>query len=64
MSLLTERRARPPAGLAGGEPGAPGENRLLRAGEEEALPAKATFRARAGDVISVRTPGGGGWGRA
>src|SRR5690606_14518496 len=64
VSLLTERRARPPAGLAGGGPGAPGENRLLRAGEEEALPAKATCRARAGDVISVRTPGGGGWGRA
>lgn len=63
VSLLTERRARPPAGLAGGEPGAPGENRLLRAGQEEVLPAKVTFRARAGDVISVRTPGGGGWGR-
>ncbi|MFO7260256.1 MAG: hydantoinase B/oxoprolinase family protein [bacterium] len=64
VSLLTERRARRPAGLAGGEPGAPGENRLLRAGEERPLPAKVTFLARAGDVISVRTPGGGGWGRA
>jgi len=64
VSLLTERRARRPAGLAGGEPGAPGENRLLRASEERPLPAKVTFLARAGDVISVRTPGGGGWGRA
>lgn len=64
VSLLTERRARRPAGLAGGEPGAPGENRLLWAGEERPLPAKVTFLARAGDVISVRTPGGGGWGRA
>lgn len=64
VSLLTERRTRPPAGLAGGGPGACGENVLLRAGVEERLPAKATFRARAGDVISVRTPGGGGWGRA
>jgi len=64
VSLLTERRARRPAGLAGGEPGAPGENRLLRAGKERPLPAKVTFLARAGDVISVRTPGGGGWGRA
>jgi N-methylhydantoinase B len=64
VSLLTERRARGPAGLAGGEAGAPGENWLLRDGVEQRLPAKVTFRARAGDVISVRTPGGGGWGAA
>src|SRR5690606_34289755 len=63
ISLLTERRARAPAGLAGGEPGARGENRLIRSGEAHALPAKTTFSARAGDVISVSTPGGGGWGR-
>ncbi|HEX7090728.1 MAG TPA: hydantoinase B/oxoprolinase family protein [Longimicrobiales bacterium] len=64
VSLLTERRTRGPAGLAGGEEGAAGENRLLRGGAEQRLPAKVTFRARAGDVISVRTPGGGGWGAA
>jgi N-methylhydantoinase B len=62
VSLLTERRATGPAGLAGGGPGAAGENVLVRDGNESILPAKITFRARAGDVISLRTPGGGGWG--
>ncbi|MBI4545851.1 MAG: hydantoinase B/oxoprolinase family protein, partial [Gemmatimonadetes bacterium] len=64
VSLLTERRQSRPAGLAGGEPGAAGANVLIRAGEEQPLPAKTTFHARAGDVISIRTPGGGGWGVA
>ncbi|HEX7051492.1 MAG TPA: hydantoinase B/oxoprolinase family protein [Longimicrobiales bacterium] len=63
VSLLTERRCVPPAGLAGGAPGKTGENVLIRAGKPEPLPAKATFPARAGDIISIRTPGGGGWGR-
>jgi N-methylhydantoinase B len=63
ISLLTERRSRAPAGSAGGTDGAAGENVLIRSGTEEPLPAKATFQVRAGDVISIRTPGGGGWGR-
>jgi N-methylhydantoinase B len=64
VSLLSERRERGPAGVNGGEAGEPGTN-LLRAGwEERALPAKITFRANAGDVICIRSPGGGGWGRA
>jgi N-methylhydantoinase B len=63
VSLLSERRARGPAGAAGGSAGAPGENRLLRGTDEKVLPAKTTFRASAGDVLSIRSPGGGGWGR-
>jgi N-methylhydantoinase B len=62
VSLLTERRVLAPAGLAGGATGATGANILVRDGNETPLPAKATFHARAGDIISVRTPGGGGWG--
>jgi N-methylhydantoinase B len=62
VSLLTERRMRRPRGLAGGGDGAAGANVLLRDGRETRLPAKCTFRARAGDVVSVRSPGGGGWG--
>jgi N-methylhydantoinase B/oxoprolinase/acetone carboxylase alpha subunit len=64
-SLITERRTTPPWGLAGGEPGAPGEDWLLRGGDEsraERLPDKCTVRLRAGDVLRLRTPGGGGWG--
>ncbi len=62
VTLLTERRLRAPRGVRGGEDGAPGENVLIRDGREEPLPGKVTFDARAGDVVSVRSPGGGGWG--
>jgi N-methylhydantoinase B len=62
VTLLSERRDRGPRGAGGGRDGAPGENALLRGGVEERLPSKATFSIEAGDVVSVRTPGGGGWG--
>lgn len=61
-ALLSERRAVGPAGAGGGEDGAPGENVLIRDGVEERLPSKVTFAVRHGDVISIRSPGGGGWG--
>jgi N-methylhydantoinase B len=64
VSLLTERRLLRPRGAAGGADGAPGENLLTGDAGTVALPAKATFEARAGDVLSIRSPGGGGWGRA
>jgi N-methylhydantoinase B len=65
LTLQTERRARGPWGLAGGEPGTAGRNTLVRGdagGDEEVLPAKGTWPLRAGDRIRVETPGGGGWG--
>lgn len=65
VSLITERRVSQPWGLAGGGPGAVGENWLLPAGDEgraERLPDKCTIRLRAGDVLRMLTPGGGGWG--
>jgi N-methylhydantoinase B len=62
VALLSERRAVPPAGARGGDAGAAGENVLIRAGVEERLPSKATFSVEAGDVVSIRSPGGGGWG--
>jgi N-methylhydantoinase B len=64
VSLLTERRTSAPSGAAGGADGARGENVLIRDGDERALPAKTTFDAQAGDIISIRSPGGGGWGVA
>ena len=65
MSLITERRVSRPWGLAGGAEGATGENWLLPGGDEghaEWLPDKCTIDLAAGDVIRMRTPGGGGWG--
>ncbi len=57
-SIISERRAEGPAGRAGGRPGAPGRNTLN--GEE--LGSKWRGRLRAGDVIEIETPGGGGYG--
>lgn len=62
VTILAERRRTRPYGLAGGEPGQPGRNRLLRQGESIDLPGKHTFQAYPGDVLSIETPGGGGWG--
>ncbi|MDH4146621.1 MAG: hydantoinase B/oxoprolinase family protein [Acidimicrobiia bacterium] len=65
VSLITERRVSQPWGLAGGEPGAVGENWLLPGGDEgraERLPDKCTIQLKAGDVLRMLTPGGGGWG--
>jgi len=58
LSLVGERRKRAPQGARGGEPGLSGRNLLN--GEE--LPAKVTRGLRAGDVVRVETPGGGGYG--
>jgi 5-oxoprolinase (ATP-hydrolysing) len=65
VSILSQRRgAYRPYGLQGGEPGAAGRNSLERAGGEpaEELPYRVQFTAQAGDVLTIETPGGGGWG--
>jgi N-methylhydantoinase B/oxoprolinase/acetone carboxylase alpha subunit len=64
-TLITERRKSQPWGLAGGGPAAVGENWLLLGGDEalaERLPDKCTIQLKAGDVLRMLTPGGGGWG--
>jgi 5-oxoprolinase (ATP-hydrolysing) len=62
-SLLTSRRATAPYGLAGGAPGRPGRNAVVRAdGRVEELPHAATVALAAGDALLVETPGGGGYG--
>ena len=64
VSLMGERRVLPPWGLAGGEPGACGEDWLIRAdGTRERLAGKTTIEVEPGDRLLVLTPGGGGWGR-
>lgn len=62
-TLLSERRRYPPYGLAGGSPGQCGENLLIRGDKEQILPGKGSFELLKGDVLSIRTPGGGGYGR-
>jgi len=60
VTLLTERRTIAPRGAAGGTDGATGENRL----NGELLPAKCRRELTPGDVLEIRTPGGGGWGKS
>lgn len=62
ITVLADRREIPPCGAAGGSPGAPGETWLRRSGSWSRLPGKVTFQAATGDRISIRSPGGGGWG--
>ncbi|MCF4166409.1 hydantoinase B/oxoprolinase family protein [Zavarzinia compransoris] len=62
-AILSDRRRVPPFGLDGGAPGACGINRLTRAdGTEEILPACVEVEVGPGDVITIETPGGGGFG--
>lgn len=61
-TLTGERRQRPPYGLAGGQPGAPGRNSLIRDGQATPLPGKVTLDLQPGDTLRIETPGGGGWG--
>ena len=58
LSLLTERRVHRPWGLSGGASGAPGINRL----NGNPLPGKCHKHVKAGDLLSIETPGGGAWG--
>lgn len=58
VSLLTERRKTRPSGRDGGDPGATGKNLF----DGNAVDAKVTRRLDAGSVVTVKTPGGGGYG--
>jgi N-methylhydantoinase B len=62
VTILSERRKNPPYGLSGGGSGKCGENVLIRGEKEIPLPGKGMVALKAGDVLSIRTPGGGGYG--
>ena len=64
-TILSERRAIAPWGLAGGSPAVPGRNLLIDTdGTEEELSSKVTRRLQPGQRLRIETPGGGGWGAA
>jgi 5-oxoprolinase (ATP-hydrolysing) len=63
VSILSQRRRTVPWGLAGGQPGQPGEIWLIRAdGREIPLPACGSLSLGAGERLFIKTPGGGGFG--
>ncbi len=58
LSIVSERRRRSPRGAAGGQDGSPGKNLL----NGEVLPGKTTKSLVPGDVVTIETPGGAGFG--
>nr|WSS67676.1 hydantoinase B/oxoprolinase family protein [Streptomyces sp. NBC_01175] len=65
VALLSSHRRVPPYGMAGGGPGALGEQYVERAGGDTVTPLEGcdTAELGTGDVLVLRTPGGGGYGR-
>ncbi|MBM3776553.1 MAG: hydantoinase B/oxoprolinase family protein, partial [Acidobacteria bacterium] len=62
FTVFAESRKFPPFGLFEGRSGAAGRYILNPDGENRELPGKITLSLKPGDVISYRTPGGGGYG--
>ena len=63
-AILSNRSRVPPYGLAGGEAGKPGINRVERVdGGVEVLTATDQTEMAVGDVFVIETPGGGGYGK-
>ena len=58
VTLLTERRLNPPWSLNGGLNGGCGQNLL----NGKALTPKICLDVNKGDCLTIKTPGGGGWG--
>jgi 5-oxoprolinase (ATP-hydrolysing) len=64
LSVLAQRRGpHPPYGTAGGQPGATGRNLLVRSdGTQIELPGITQIQVDPGDTLTIKTPGGGGYG--
>jgi N-methylhydantoinase B len=62
FTVLADRDKEGPWGIFGGLAGKPAEYVHVSDGEERAIGSKATVEVKAGDVVSYRTCGGGGYG--
>jgi 5-oxoprolinase (ATP-hydrolysing) len=64
-SILSNGRLHPAFGMAGGQPGQPGVNRVLRTdGSVQELAHIGSVDMQPGDIFEIHTPGGGGFGVA
>jgi len=62
VSILSERRVYSPYGLNGAENGKCGQNILIRSdGKINNLGSKVKLQVNKGDILSIETPGGGGY---
>jgi N-methylhydantoinase B len=64
LTTCVERMVAPPYGLQGGQPGETFHIALERGGEVSALPGKANLFLFEGDLVTIETCGGGGYGEA
>jgi len=62
ISLMGERHRHGPWGLSRGMSGSPGAYGIVRRNTITRLSSKTTLTANSGDVLTVTTPGGGGYG--
>ena len=62
VTILSERRKEGPYGLAGGHPGQPGRNQLQSSEVTQNLSSKCRIEVQSGDILTIETPGGGGYG--
>ena len=62
FATYSDRFVSPAQGLFGGEPGARAEMSIIRGDEKISLPSKTGRHLLAGDLLVVRTGGGGGYG--
>ncbi len=63
-AILSGHRRVPPYGLAGGKPGTPGRNSVVRVnGATKRLGSADKVEMQKGDLFVVETPGGGGYGQ-
>jgi N-methylhydantoinase B len=61
-TLLADRHNLSPPGAQGGKPGACGRHSLQRDGSQTRLAAKTSLPLEPGDILTIQTPGGGGYG--
>ena len=62
ISIVSERRAIPPYGIFGGGPGKCGQNSIITNDGEVELDSKVERLVKKGEMIIIKTPGGGGFG--
>jgi 5-oxoprolinase (ATP-hydrolysing) len=63
VNILSQHRIEKPFGGAGGQPGKRGEQtHTSRGGKITKLKGMAQLTVKAGEKITIKTPGGGGWG--
>lgn len=68
FSILSDRRVYAPYGMRGGQPGSVGKNYVFKWNEDKSalerlsLGGKAALSLKAGELMQINSPGGGGWG--